>query len=121
MPEKTVSVTPETEAQLSRLAERTGLSIADIVRSAVEAYEARMFFDEMDETYAVLEADFKEWGAYMADLSAWIDAGEPKAQLPETDSPPDSAAPASATSASTTPEPAGKASNPQGPAVKAGD
>jgi predicted DNA-binding protein len=83
MPEKTVSVSPETEAQLSRLAERTGLSVADIVRYAVEAYEARMFFDDMDETYAVLEADFKEWGAYMADLSAWIDAGEPRAPAPE--------------------------------------
>jgi predicted DNA-binding protein len=87
MPETTVPVSPETEVRLSRLAERTGLKVADIVRAAVEAYEARLFFDEMDETYAVLEADFREWGAYMADLSAWIDAGEPKAseQAEETE------------------------------------
>ena len=76
MAESTVPVSRDTEAKLARIAARTGQGVGEVVAAAVEAYEARLFFAEMDETYAVLEADFKEWNAYMADLTAWIDAGE---------------------------------------------
>ncbi len=78
MPETTVPVSEDTEARLSLIAERTGQSVSDVLRAAVEAYEAKLFFAEMDETYAVLEADIKEWTAYMAELTEWIDAGEPQ-------------------------------------------
>jgi len=75
MAESTVPISRDIEAKLARIASRTGQSVGDVVAAAVEAYEARLFFAEMDETYAVLEADFREWNAYMADLTAWIDAG----------------------------------------------
>lgn len=76
MAESTVPMSPDTEASLARIIGRTGLSIGEIIHEAVEAYESRLFFAEMDETYAVLEADFREWNAYMADLTAWIGAVE---------------------------------------------
>jgi hypothetical protein len=79
MADATVPVSPETEAKLARIALRTGLSVGDVILAAVEAYEARLFFAEMDETYAVLEADFREWNAYMADLTQWIGTGESQA------------------------------------------
>ena len=81
MADSTVPVSPDIEAKLARIALRTGQSVSDVILAAVEAYEARLFFAEMDETYAVLEADFREWNAYMADLSEWIDAGEATAYL----------------------------------------
>lgn len=72
MAESTVPMSQDTEAKLVRIAARTGQSVGDVLLAAVEAYEARLFFAEMDETYAVLEADFREWNAYMADLTEWI-------------------------------------------------
>jgi hypothetical protein len=81
MADSTVPMSPEIEAKLARIALRTGQSAGDVILAAVEAYEARLFFDEMDETYAVLEADFREWNAYMADLSEWIGTGEPQPYL----------------------------------------
>lgn len=83
MADSTVPVSPDTEAKLARIAERTGQDVGDVLLAAVEAYEARLFFEEMDETYAVLEADFREWNAYMADLSEWIGEGE---SLPNSES-----------------------------------
>ncbi|MBT8227712.1 MAG: hypothetical protein HKP61_14360 [Dactylosporangium sp.] len=77
MAEPTVPVSPEIEAKLARIAARTGQSLGDALFAAVEGYEARLFFEEMDETYAVLEADFREWNAYMADLTEWIGEPEP--------------------------------------------
>ncbi|MBN1171395.1 MAG: ribbon-helix-helix protein, CopG family [Micromonosporaceae bacterium] len=85
MAESTVPVSKDTEAKLARIAARTGLSVGDVVLAAVEAYEARLFFEEMDETYAVLEADFREWNAYMADLTEWIGDAEPEEQVEEQD------------------------------------
>jgi hypothetical protein len=81
MSESTVPVSPETEARLARIAARTGLDINDILDEALSAYESRLFFAEMDETYAVLEADFQEWNAYMANLAAWI--GPMDSETPE--------------------------------------
>ena len=95
MTEMTVPVSQEIEARLSRIAERTGQEIPEVLQAAVEAYEARLFFSDMDEAYAVLETDFKQWGEYMAGLSAWLAPDESNAAAPAHVAPePDTVEPA---------------------------
>lgn len=83
MSEETVPVADETAVRIRQLATRTGKSAGEVVRAAIEAYQVKLFFAEMDDVYAVLEADFKEWGGYMADLDAWINGGELPATAPD--------------------------------------
>lgn len=77
-----IPVSAEIEMRLNSIAERTGRNVTEIIQSAVEAYEARMFLAEMNDVYDVLQADFKEWGEYMSTLSAWISGvgGDPAAE-----------------------------------------
>ena len=82
----TVVVSGETGAKLTQVAEHTGLGVAEVLEQAVEAYAARLLLAEMDAVYHTLEADFKEWGDYMADLSAWITAGDDQSKSRPRDS-----------------------------------
>lgn len=67
----TVRVTEETRDRLAALARATGTTIQSVVDEAVAAYESRLFWDQVEDSYARLHTDPRAWAEVEAERAEW--------------------------------------------------
>jgi hypothetical protein len=67
----TIRVSEKTRDTVHDLARDVGVSMAEIVEQAVEAYRRRCFVEAINAGYAELRADPEAWAAYQEELGAW--------------------------------------------------
>ena len=71
MPSETVRIQPGTHATLKELAQRSGLSMPQLLDAAVEAYRRQCFLEEVNRAYGALRGDAEGWAEEQAERSAW--------------------------------------------------
>ena len=52
-------------------AERTGQSTMDVLDKALDTYRRKIFFDQLDSSYAQLRADPDAWAEHLAERKSW--------------------------------------------------
>ena len=67
----TIRITEDTHQTLRNLAKATRLPIHQVVAKALEQYEERRFWDEVDEAYARIWADPKAAAEERAERALW--------------------------------------------------
>ena len=67
----TVRIRQETHKSLKRLAEKTGMSMPEILTKAIEEYRRRHFLDRLAEDFAKLQANSPEWNEELSEREAW--------------------------------------------------
>ena len=56
---------------LKELAEQTGQTMMDVLSKALDAYQRKLFFEQMNAGYAELRADPKAWAEHLAEREQW--------------------------------------------------
>lgn len=56
---------------LGQLTVQTGLSAADVLEKALDAYRRKLFFEDLNAGYAELRADPEAWAALEAERKLW--------------------------------------------------
>lgn len=67
----TISISEASHQMLRDLAERTGLTMMDVLDKALDAYRRTVFFEQMNAGYAELRADPAAWAEHQAELRQW--------------------------------------------------
>jgi hypothetical protein len=67
----TVRISETAHQILKALAEQTGQSIMEVLDKALDEYRRKLFFEQMNAGYAVLQADPKAWAEAEAERKLW--------------------------------------------------
>jgi hypothetical protein len=67
----TVSISETAHRILRELSEQTGLSPAEVLDRALDAYRRRVFFEQLNAGYAALRADPEAWAELEAERKLW--------------------------------------------------
>jgi hypothetical protein len=70
-PTVTVRAYPETREAIKRLAEKTGLSAADVLAMLVRRAEEDELLGGMNDDFAALRSNPSAWAEYRAELEQW--------------------------------------------------
>ena len=66
-----VRVDEKTHDTIKNLASEAGLPMSLVVRSAIQDYERKRFFEEMNAAYEALRADPQAWAEELEERRAW--------------------------------------------------
>jgi len=71
MSASTVRISEASHQMLKELAEQTGQTMMDVLSKALDAYQRKLFFEQMNAGYAELRADPKAWAEHLGDREQW--------------------------------------------------
>ncbi len=71
MSASTVRISEASHQMLKELAEQTGQTMMDVLSKALDAYQRKLFFEQMNAGYAELRADPKAWAEHLAEREQW--------------------------------------------------
>jgi predicted transcriptional regulator len=66
-----IRVERSTHKKLRSLAERTGDSMPELIAAAVEEYERKLFWEQVNEEFTALRNDPKGWKQELEERAAW--------------------------------------------------
>ena len=67
----TVRISQTSHHILKGLAEHTGMTMMELLDQALDAYQRKLFFEQMNAGYAELRADPRAWTEHLAEREAW--------------------------------------------------
>jgi hypothetical protein len=71
MSTSTVPISETAHRILLELAEQTGLTATEVLDKALDAYQRKLFFEQLNAGYAELRADPEAWAALEAERKLW--------------------------------------------------
>lgn len=71
MSEFTVPVSEASQRILRELVEQTGQTMSEVLDKAIDAYQRKLFFDQVNAGYAALRADPEAWAEELAERKLW--------------------------------------------------
>ena len=67
----TVRISEASYRILKELAEQTGQTVMDVLDKALDTYRRKVFFEQMNASYAELRADPEAWAEHLAERKLW--------------------------------------------------
>ena len=67
----TVRISQISHHILKGLAEHTGMTMMELLDQALDAYQRKLFFEQMNAGYAELRADQRAWSEHLAERQTW--------------------------------------------------
>ena len=67
----TVQISEASHRILKELAEQTGQTTTDVLDKALDAYQRKLFFEQMNVGYSELRADPEAWADHLAERKLW--------------------------------------------------
>ena len=71
MPTTTIRIEQSTHKKLRALASQTGDTIPHLVAVAVEEYDRRLFWDQVNAEFKALRRNLKSWKRELQERAAW--------------------------------------------------
>jgi hypothetical protein len=71
MAEQTVAISEKSYTMLQELVEQTGQTMREVLEKALQDYERKVFFEQLNAGYAALRADPEAWAEHLAERKLW--------------------------------------------------